>query len=283
MTTDSGRRNTATRRTTFRAAATLIATAAIGGAIATNAMAAAEHTLAGIRVFSSSSAVLKKFGSPDEVRVGQFTTGAPGLAIPGGTGAAGGPGAPGGGGGYPGASGGGYPGASGGGYPGAPSGGGGYPGASGGGYPGAPSGGDDSPGALPGLSGGPGGAPGEFGGAPGGGGYPGAGGSQSGMAIAQKSSVTWIYDRPDGGSLEFTMSSDGRVVQIHASGFKGAVRTDKGVALGMKLSQVNDKYGYPESQFITGKILTENYTERSHAAFQFYNGRLVGIIVAAVE
>ena len=273
MTTDSGRRNIAARRTTFRAAATLIATAALGATIATHAMAAAEHSLAGIRVFSSSSAVLKKFGSPDEVRVGQFTTGAAGIQIPGGAGGPGGAGYPGGRGGAQGAPGG-YPGGQGG---------------SPGGYPGSQSNGggeDSSPGALPGLSGG-GGLTGEGGGYPGApsgpGGYPGGAASQSGMAVAQKSSVTWIYDRPDGGSLEFTMSSDGRVVQIHASGFKGSVRTDKGVALGMKLNQVNDKYGYPESQFINGKILTETYTERSHAAFQFYGGRLVGIIVAAVE
>jgi hypothetical protein len=276
MTTDSGRRYTANRRTISRTAATLIATAALGASFATQAMAAAEHALAGIRVFSTSSAVLRKYGSPDEVRVGQLTTGG---APAGGAAGAGGPG------GYPGSGGPSRGGAS---YPGAGGGGASYPG--GGGESGAPGqlpglpGGDGESGSPTGYpgAGGPSGYPGS--GGPGGG-YPGAGGggSQSGMAVAQRNSVTWIYDRPDGGSLEFTMSSDGRVVQIHASGFKGAVRTDKGVALGMSLAQVNAKYGYPEAQFITGKILTETYTERSHAAFQFYNGKLVGIIVAAVE
>jgi hypothetical protein len=96
--------------------------------------------------------------------------------------------------------------------------------------------------------------------------------------------VTWIYNRADGGDLEFTMSSDGRVIQIRATGYhNSSIRTSKGVTLGQSYAQVIEKYGYPESQEQMGSVLTIRYTDRDHVAFQFYHQKLVAIIVAAVE
>lgn len=231
----------------------------------TGPASAAERSLAGIKIFSTSRPVLAKYGSPTQVIVGRPSltptngsgvgaqsgqSGAPSMApgaLPG-FGAAPselGGGAPGFGGGPP---------STGGGFPGA---GGGFPGA-GGGFPGGP------------------------------GGYGGSGGlGQNGAAGAQvdprAGEVTWIYDRPGGSDLEFTFSSDGRVVQIRATGYQGPVKTTKGVALGAKYGAVIGKYGFPEMQEQNGGVLTARYTERSHAAFQFFNQRVVAIIVAAVE
>ena len=141
-------------------------------------------------------------------------------------------------------------------------GGGGAPGMmGGGGAPGMMGGGDEGGGmgASPmggGKMGGMGGYPGGgMGGYPGGMmGGPGAGG-RGAAATAVAGQTTWIYDRPDGSSLEFTLSSDGRVVQIRATGYQAKVKTARGVALGMSYSQVLSKYGFPESQSLQGTDL----------------------------
>lgn len=205
---------------------------------------AAERSLAGIKIFSTTRPVLAKYGSPTQVIVGR-----PSLTPTNGAAA------------------------------GAQS-----------GQGGAPS---LAPGALPGFGAAPpelgGGGPGFGGGGlPGfGGGGPGSQGVNGGQGGAQTDpsagESTWIYDRPGGSDLEFTFSSDGRVVQIRATGYQGPVKTAKGVGLGAKYGAVMGKYGYPETQEQTGSVLTARYTERAHAAFQFYNQRVVAIIVAAVE
>ncbi len=203
---------------------------------------AAERSLAGIKIFSTTRPVLAKYGSPTQVIVGR-----PSLTPTNGAAA----GLQGGLGGAPSLA------------PGALPGFGAAPPELGGGGPGFGGGG------LPGMPGGPGGL-----------GQNGAGGAQIDPNAGES---TWIYDRPGGSDLEFTFSSDGRVVQIRATGYQGPVRTAKGVGLGAKYGAVMGKYGYPEAQEQTGSVLTARYTERAHAAFQFYNQRVVGIIVAAVE
>ena len=60
-------------------------------------------------------------------------------------------------------------------------------------------------------------------------------------------------------------------------------KTARGIALGDSYFAVNTKYGFPESQNITGRVLNLNYVQKFHAAFQFLNQKLVGIIVAAVD
>jgi hypothetical protein len=216
--------------------------AALALVLVQSASAAAERSLAGIKIFSKSSVVLQKYGSPTEVRVGDQSTTlltSSGVGANLGGGAAGGPGA-------------------------LPSFGGGGPG---GGRFGVPVIGPNGPGP---------------------GGLFGAGGPMGRSSAATSSAtgpqnVTWVYDRTDGSSLEFLISPGGRVIQIHATGFKSAVRTGKGIVLGQNYLEVLSRYGYPESQAIDGKILNANYSEKFHAAFQFYNQKLVGIIVAAVE
>jgi hypothetical protein len=235
----------------------LIVIGAMASTLAVAASAAAERTLAGIKIFSPMSLVLKKYGTPTEVRVGGQSTDTSSSTANGPFG--GGQGGPGG---LPGFGGGGP----GGGYPGGPGGSGGYPGAGGRG---------------PGGPGGPYGGNSEDDNGDGTGGYPGQS-STLGVTI-QSNMVTWIYDLPDGGSLEFTFSSDGRVIQIHATGLKGNERTARGVALGMKLSEVMQMYGFPERQFISNRILHTSYIDKFHVAFQFYHQKLVGIIVAAVD
>lgn len=230
----------------------LIVVVAMATVLAASASAAVERTLAGVKVLSSMSLVLKKYGTPTEVRVGGQSTDTNSSAT-----GVGGPG------GLPGFGGGGPGGPGMGGPMGGPN--------FGGGGPRGPMGGPFGPNAGNDEEDGAGGV----------GGYPGGQGS-FGVSI-QPNMVTWIYDLEDGGSLEFTFSSDGRVIQIHATGLKGNERTAKGVGLGMKLSEVMQLYGYPERQFISNRILHMSYIDKYHIAFQFYHQKLVGIIVAAVD
>ena len=237
-----------------------------------------ERSLAGISIFAPGSEVTRKFGNPNQILVGGV---APTVSTPGGAAGAGTPGSPGGQGGP-----GGFPGASaGGGFPGAPAGGG-FPGASRGGFPG---GGTGSLPGFPGISGGgfPGAAGGGFPGAEGGG-FPGAPGSSgapgSGAAAAPvKPPVTLVYNRANGGSLEFTISPDKRVVQIRETGYSGAYSTSRGIKLGTSYSAVVAKYGYPEDTEISGSIINIDYKDTLHCGFQFLDQRLVGIIVATPD
>lgn len=269
------------------AAAALAALAAVPPAKA----AGAERSLAGIAIFAPGSSVTRKFGNPSQILVGGVA--APPLNL--GGGAAGG-GAPGGMGGFPGAQGGGFPGAQGGGgFAGAQ--GGGFPGAQGGGFPGAQGGGGfpGSGGGLSSLPGFPGGGGGGFPGAPGGG-FPGAPGGQSGFpggasgfpgstaaAAPIKPPVTLVYNRANGGSLEFTISPDKRVVQIRETGYIGAYGTARGIKLGTSYSAVVARYGYPENTQIAGSIINIDYRDTLHCGFQFLDQRLVGIIVSSPD
>ena len=221
-----------------------------------------ERVLAGIRLNSSSKAVLAKYGNPNQVIVGEV-----GIRVP--ARPAGGQGAPGGG--LPGMGGGGYPGmggGGGGGYPGMGGGGGGYPGmGGGGGYPGMAGGFGGSGGLSVGSSVGP------FG--------------QTTSALARQQETTWIYDRKVGDnvvSYEFLIGPDGRVIQIKTSGYKGGnTRTARGLALGTTYKEVIQKYGYPEDQQQVGPILVMSYKSRSHASFQLMENKIIAIVIAVTE
>ena len=269
-----------------------------------------ERALAGIRIGDSFRTVLQRYGNPSETQLEEIMLVAAGGAS-GGAGSSGGSGptipvkifvgpsspAPTGGGGSSGG-GGGYPGGSSGGAGGGLLGalgslGGGalfqqfggysatlaqYPG--GGGYPGGGYPGGGYPGGSPG-GGYPGGSPG--------GGYPGgAGGAAAGPAAGtiikpDRPEYRWIYDEAYSDSLEFTFTPEGRVIQIRATGFRGPVRTNRGIHLGVKYSNVLTAYGNPEKQDYAGPVLSVDYTNRNHIGFQFYNQTLVGITVASVE
>lgn len=106
----------------------------------------------------------------------------------------------------------------------------------------------------------------------------------SAAAPAEASQVVWEYAGKNNTTVDFTLSGDGRVIQIYVSGLKANnVVTSRGVTLGTPYTAVLAKYGYPESQDSAGPILTMRYTEKSHVAFQLYNNKVVSITVAAVE
>lgn len=209
--------------------------------------AGAERSLAGISIFSPGSEVTRKFGNPSRILVGGV---APGDATAGGTGGPGGA-------------------ASGSPSP--------YPGSTPPSNPGA--------GLLPGFPGVPtnqgsvGGN--EFPGAPGLG--TGGLGGAAAPAAPVKQPVTLIYDRQNGGSLEFTVSPDKRVVQIRETGYSGSYGTTRGIRLGTSYAAVVGRYGYPENTFISGPIINIDYKDTLHCGFQFLNQKLVAIIVAAPD
>lgn len=98
-----------------------------------------------------------------------------------------------------------------------------------------------------------------------------------------KPAVTLIYDRQNGGSLEFTVSPDKRVVQIRETGYTGPYATSRGIKLGMPYSAVVKKYGYPENTLIQGAIIDTDYKDTLHCGFQFLDQKLVAIIVASPD
>ncbi|HEY3331122.1 MAG TPA: hypothetical protein VGK19_13930 [Capsulimonadaceae bacterium] len=127
--------------------------------------------------------------------------------------------------------------------------------------------------------------PGEFGGPGAGMPAPGAApGSAAAAATAAANTVIYEYNTKAGITLDFTMSNDGRVIQISASGQKNAnVKTSRGVTLGTSYIDVINKYGYPESQDTVNSVLTMRYVEKAHVAFQLFNQKVVSVTVAAVE
>lgn len=233
-----------------------LAGAALAALAAASAPASAEprpeRSLAGISIFAPGSEVTHKFGNPNQILVGGA---APAANTPGGSAGSGGVGSQSSQGGYPGGQGG-FPGggsSSGGtgslpGFPGVPSGGG-FPGASSGGFPGGASG------------------------------FPGS----AAPAAPVKPPVTLIYNRPNGGSLEFTISPDKRVVQIRETGYSGSYGTARGIKLGTSYSAVVARYGYQENTEISGSIINIDYKNTLHCGFQFLDQRLVGIIVASPD
>lgn len=214
-----------------------------------------ERALAGIHIFDPGSQVTAKFGNPSRILVGGV---APGAFTPGGVGGSG---------------------SSSSSYGQGSQGPGGYPG---GGQ--SSSGPRSGAGLLPGFPGVPTGSPGGY---PGSGGEfpgaPGGGGAATAAVLPPKEPVTLIYDRQNGGSLEFTISPDKRVIQIRETGYNGAYGTARGIKLGMKYSDVNRLYGYPENTLIQGAIINTDYKDSLHCGFQFLDQRLVGIIVASPD
>lgn len=244
----------------------------LASAAGTVLAAGPERSLGGISIFASGSEVTRKFGNPSRILVGGVAPGSASSMTGGGAGASGGMG---------GAMTGGVPGGMGGGMPG-----GGGPGL----LPGlgTPMGGGGAPGGFPGMGGGMpgmgGGFPNTGGGFPGTGGFSGMGGSNGAAAAPPpKPPVTLIYDRANGGSLEFTISPDKRVIQIRETGYNGAYGTSRGIRLGVKYSDVIAHYGYPENTYIEGAIIDIDYKDTLHCGFQFLDQKLVGIIIASPD
>lgn len=289
----------------------LTAVAALGmvfGATSRTADAQAdsyERYLAGVKLNSKASNVLKYYGNPNDVVIGDVGI----REAPGGAGGAAGA-AGGGQGGAPGAGGasipgGGLRGGRGGG--GAPAGFGGPPAGFGGGPPagfgGPPAGfggagrGDDEGGGFGGGAPAGFGGGGGFGGAAGGGGVGAFGATQSNTSPQQE--TTWIYNRRAGKdviSYEFLIGTSGTVQQIRTIGYAGGnIKTSKGVQLGTTYKNVVLKYGVPEEQFRVGRSLIASYRNKNHVVFQFLNQRgqqenpfsagnkVIAITIAAIE
>jgi hypothetical protein len=224
---------------------------------------AAEHELAGIRIFASVRDVLDRFGDPTQILTGAAAQSGPTFANMSGANTNGSPFGPGGA---------------------AASGQFGPTGAPGSVGPGGNPFGGGRPSFNPGVPMmGPNGPMGPFG--PGG--PMGQAGQMGPNGTAGTSTPTdevlYVYQRSGGIILEFLLSPDGRVIQIEILGYKAATKTSKGVGLGTSYSTVIDKYGYPESQDSTGNALTVKYLDKQHVSFQLHQNKVVGITVAAVQ
>ena len=67
------------------------------------------------------------------------------------------------------------------------------------------------------------------------------------FAILYPNASRYYYNFPSKGlTYEFIVSSDGRVIGIKAYGYRGDVKTNKGISLGSSYTDVIEKYGYPE-------------------------------------
>ncbi|MCS6949162.1 MAG: hypothetical protein NZ520_01740 [bacterium] len=131
------------------------------------------------------------------------------------------------------------------------------------------------------------GAPGMAGmtGTPGGVGLPSVGlrTTPGGMMLEQE--TTLIYERPGGVIYEFLVNKDGLVVQAKAIGYEdksGIARTARGIKLGDTYQRVVAVYGWPKEHQNLGATLYVSYPNH-HVAFQFYDNKVVSIIVAAME
>ena len=281
----------------------------IGTGVGSPAMAQrskGENAFLGIKLFSKFSDVLKKFGQPSEIQVGEayiseMATEGTGTAAAGGGnngglpgfGGSGGYGPPGGGGG------GGRPGGSGGyGPPGGYS----APGGGGGGG-GRPSGygppGGYSP---PSGGGGGGGRPSGYG-PPGGGGSTGGGGTGTGPSGGSQNAQgeylesTWWYHikkKDTKGRLLstvhycFLFNKEGKVIQISLYGYTSPFRTARGVGLSSQFGQVMKAYGFGLDGERTGDNVSMRFevpkdNVKSKLGFQMAKNKVVGITMAVVQ
>jgi len=237
--------------------------AVVSISILSAAVGAAEIQLDKVKLGSTATSVIARYGNPQEIRVGgasmqsQNTVGAPGMPVM--------PGMPdipmtGGAGNLPLNVMGGPPGMHttipfGGVVPSAPA----APG--GGGMPG-----------LPGMPGMPGGMPG----------MPSA--VTPGTTETTQSGppeVTWVYKFSKGKTLEILINPEGVVVQIAAYGAAWPdVHTSKGTRLGSTYKDILAKYGYPESHEQIGTELRVKYQEKHRVVFTMLGNVCVGITIA---
>ncbi len=131
------------------------------------------------------------------------------------------------------------------------------------------------------------GAPGMagMGGTPAGVGLPSVGLRTSPGGMMYEQETTLIYERPGGVIYEFLVNKDGLVVQAKAIGYEdksGLARTSRGIKLGDTYQKVVAVYGWPKEHQNMGTTLYVRYPSQ-HVAFQFYDNKVVSIIVAAME
>lgn len=132
------------------------------------------------------------------------------------------------------------------------------------------------PGALPPVSGGN-----PFGPSPAGGDMGGA--DQGAGSLA----VTYVYRNFKGHKgFDFVVQidEDGRVVQLVGTSLRPVpgIYTSRGVGFGSTYSTVLNKYGWPQAHTAAGNFIQTSFQDTAHVAFQFLNGRVVRIVVAEV-
>jgi len=130
---------------------------------------------------------------------------------------------------------------------------------------------------MPGMAG--------MGGTPAGVGLPSVGLRTTPGGMMYEQETTLIYERPGGVIYEFLVNKDGYVVQAKAIGYEdksGLARTSRGIKLGDTYQKVVAVYGWPKEHQNMGTTLYVRYPNH-HVAFQFYDNKVVSIIVAAME
>ncbi len=241
----------------------------------------AELQLAGIKLGRHASTILKIYGNPTEIRVGNVTTAVstdtPGAAMPGMAPMGGGAALPG------------MPPLAGGALPGMPPVTGGMTGAmpglapmTGGALPGMPPVTGGMTGAMPGLAPMTGAMPGM---APMTDGMPGMtapGGTSASVSTATE--VTWIYRFSNNRTLECVINPQGKIIQV--SGFGGSwpgLSTAKGLKVGNSYKDVIRIYGWPKSHEIQGNSLIVKYPDTHRILFTMIDQRVVGITIALMD
>ncbi|MHB0912126.1 MAG: collagen-like triple helix repeat-containing protein [Armatimonadota bacterium] len=216
--------------------------AAVTICLCASAASAGEIQLAGVRLGSQATQIIKKYGNPDEIKIGasaQVETTKP--AAPGGPGLPGAPGQ----------------------LPGLP------------GMPGAPMG----PAPMPGAPGMPSalGVPGM----PGAPGAPGMPSAQSAPQPSGPPEVIWVYKLSNNRMLELIINPEGRVVQVSTFGTAwSGVGTAKGISLGDTYKDVILKYGFPESHEEQGVQMLAKYPDKDRCVFTLVGKTVVGITIA---
>ncbi|GIV16479.1 MAG: hypothetical protein KatS3mg022_1914 [Armatimonadota bacterium] len=130
---------------------------------------------------------------------------------------------------------------------------------------------------MPGMAG--------MGGTPAGIGLPSVGLRTTPGGMMYEQETTLIYERPGGVIYEFLVNKDGYVVQAKAIGYEdksGLARTSRGIKLGDTYQKVVQTYGWPKEHQNMGATVYVSYPNH-HVAFQFYDNKVVSIIVAAME
>lgn len=251
-----------------------------------------EDSLLGIRLLDSYKSVLKKYGQPAEIQVGNPLAPEADAAGPGG--------GPGGMPGLPGSGGGGIPGSYG--MPGGP---GGMPGSygapTGGGIPGSY--GTPGSGGLPGF-GGPAGGKGGAPMMPGSSGAPGSTGTPGSNALpvipgtgggTSEETIWWYKWQQQGVFIAFLFNKQGQVIQIQSHGYKTYpntpnARTSKGVVLGSSMGAILKNYGWSPSGDHDGEYVVMRFDSSSRVgnghgrlAFQVLKNEVVGITLGFVK
>lgn len=111
---------------------------------------------------------------------------------------------------------------------------------------------------------------------------------EMGQDASGQLAVTYVYENfrgRRGFTLHVQIDQDGRVVQIVGTSLTPVpgVATTRGIGFGTRYSTVLDRYGWPQAHTAAGTFIQASYQETAHVAFQFLDGKVVRIVVAEVE